>query len=550
MRQQKKRCAIYTRKSVEDGLEKEFNTLDAQREAGEAYIASQKANGWVCLPERYDDGGFSGGNMKRPALQKLLADAEAGLVDVIVVYKIDRLSRSIIDFSELSGKLDEWSVSFVSVTQEINTSTSSGRMMLNILMTFAQYEREIIAERIKDKMSAHRRKGMWTGGAVPYGYQPIDKKLQIVEAEAEVIRWMYQRFTEVQSPKQIALELNQQGTLNKYGKEWDRAYIARILANQLYVGKVKYQGIIYDGEHEAIVEPEIWKRVREIANSNNLVKEPKGRIESTAPLKGILRCGHCDCAMSPTYGKKKSKQYFYYVCSRDQHRLVKECPVGRISAGEVEQAVLEQIKVVLHSDAFVEQCAVRLGIPAEDVCELLNPITEVWDEMAPGERNRLMTLLVDKAEIHDDKLEITLKVSGIDDLIRATDGEKLPSAEAGENIKVTVPIKLRQNNSRRELLVTDGSGQYESTLAVCIARGFYWQKLIDEGAFKDAKDLAQSMNLDRSYVARTIKLSCLSPRVIHAVIAGDIPDSLSLDKLRGSIPELWSEQEKVFLKKQ
>ncbi|MDD5599504.1 MAG: recombinase family protein, partial [Victivallaceae bacterium] len=416
---------MYTRKSVEDGLEKEFNTLDAQREAGEAYIASQKANDWVCLPERYDDGGFSGGNMKRPALQKLLADAEAGLVDVIIVYKIDRLSRSIVDFAELSGKLDDWGVSFVSVTQEINTSTSSGRMMLNILMTFAQYEREIIAERIKDKMSAQRRKGMWTGGVVPYGYQPIDRKLRIIEAEAEVIRWIYQRFTEVQSPKQIALELNRRDVLTKYGKKWDRAYIARILANQLYVGKIKYQGIIYDGEHEGIIEPELWERVREIANSNNPVKDPKGRIESAAPLKGILRCGHCDCAMSPTYGRKKGRQYFYYACSRDQHRLVKKCPVGRVSAGEVEQAVLEQIKVVLHSDIFVEQCASRLGIPAGEVCELLNPIAEVWDEMAPGERNRLMTLLVDKTEIHDDKLEIILKVSGIEKLVRTTDGDKL-----------------------------------------------------------------------------------------------------------------------------
>ena len=207
----KKRCAIYTRKSVEDGLEQDFNSLDNQREAGEAYIASQKGNGWVCLPERYDDGGFSGGNMKRPALQKLLADAEAGLIDIIVVYKIDRLSRSICDFAELSKKFDEWNVNFVAVTQDINTSTSSGRMMLHILITFAQYEREIITERVRDKMAASRKKGKWVGGSVALGYKVIDKKLIVVPEEAELVRKIYDRFIEVQSPKLIATELNHAG---------------------------------------------------------------------------------------------------------------------------------------------------------------------------------------------------------------------------------------------------------------------------------------------------------------------------------------------------
>lgn len=200
----KKRCAIYTRKSVEEGLDQEFNSLDAQREAGEAYIASQKANGWVCLPTRYDDGGYSGGNMKRPALQQLLADCEAGLVDIIVVYKIDRLSRSICDFADLSKKFDEWGTQFVAVTQEINTATSAGRMMLNILITFAQYEREVITERVRDKMAASRKKGKWVGGSVPMGYRVENKKLVVEPEEARVIQRIFQRFIEVQSPALIA----------------------------------------------------------------------------------------------------------------------------------------------------------------------------------------------------------------------------------------------------------------------------------------------------------------------------------------------------------
>ena len=225
----KKRCAIYTRKSVEEGLEQEFNSLDAQREAGEAFILSQKANGWVCLPEHYDDGGYSGGNTNRPALQRLLDDCEAGKIDMIVVYKIDRLSRSICDFADLTKKFDEWGVQFSAVTQEINTATSAGRMMLNILITFAQYEREVITERVRDKMAASRKKGKWVGGSVPMGYKVENKHLVVVPAEADVIRKIFHRYVEIQSPKLIAMELNAQGIKTKQGKTWDKAHVYRIL---------------------------------------------------------------------------------------------------------------------------------------------------------------------------------------------------------------------------------------------------------------------------------------------------------------------------------
>ena len=309
----KKRCAIYTRKSVEEGLDQEFNSLDAQREAGEAYIASQKANGWVCLPTRYDDGGYSGGNMKRPALQQLLADCEAGLVDIIVVYKIDRLSRSICDFADLSKKFDEWGTQFVAVTQEINTATSAGRMMLNILITFAQYEREVITERVRDKMAASRKKGKWVGGSVPMGYRVENKKLVVEPEEARVIQRIFQRFIEIQSPTLIAQELNKDGIRTKQGKAWDKPHIYRILSNHTYIGQVKYKGSICEGEQNAIVELDVWNRTREILALNEPVPRQTKRMETIAPLKGILRCGHCDCAMMPTYARKNGKRYFYYL---------------------------------------------------------------------------------------------------------------------------------------------------------------------------------------------------------------------------------------------
>ena len=411
----KKRCAIYTRKSVEEGLDQEFNSLDAQREAGEAYIASQKANGWVCLPTRYDDGGYSGGNMKRPALQQLLADCEAGLVDIIVVYKIDRLSRSICDFADLSKKFDEWGTQFVAVTQEINTATSAGRMMLNILITFAQYEREVITERVRDKMAASRKKGKWVGGSVPMGYRVENKKLVVEPEEARVIQRIFQRFIEIQSPSLIAKELNKDGIRTKQGKAWDKPHIYRILSNHTYIGQVKYKECICEGEQNAIVELDVWNRTREILALNEPVPRQTKRMETIAPLKGILRCGHCDCAMMPTYARKNGKRYFYYLCSRDSKRATSTCPVRQIPAGDVERITREQVMKMLQTPTILIKLAQVLNLPAEKIAELFKEI--FWQEISPGEMNRLLHLLLEKVEVHESKLTVEFKSSGIKTLM-------------------------------------------------------------------------------------------------------------------------------------
>jgi len=411
----KKRCAIYTRKSVEEGLDQEFNSLDAQREAGEAYIASQKANGWVCLPTRYDDGGYSGGNMKRPALQQLLADCEAGLVDIIVVYKIDRLSRSICDFADLSKKFDEWGTQFVAVTQEINTATSAGRMMLNILITFAQYEREVITERVRDKMAASRKKGKWVGGSVPMGYRVENKKLVVEPEEARVIQRIFQRFIEVQSPALIAQELNKDEIRTKQGRIWDRQHIYRILNNHTYVGKVNYKNNVCDGEQEAIIDQEVWNRTREILRVNDPAPAHMPRTEIIAPLKGILRCGHCDCAMMPTYTRKGRKQYYYYFCAKDSKRATPTCPVRQIPAGEVERITREQVVKMLQTPTILIKLALVLNLPAEKIAELFKET--FWQEISPGEINRLLHLLLEKVEVHESKLTVEFKSSGIKTLM-------------------------------------------------------------------------------------------------------------------------------------
>ena len=408
----KKRCAIYTRKSVDDGLqEQEFNSLDAQREAGEAYIVSQKGNGWVCLPEHYDDGGFSGGNTERPALKKLLADADAGLVDIIVVYKIDRLSRSICDFAELTKKFDAWGVSFVAVTQEINTATSAGRMMLNILITFAQYEREQIAERVRDKMSASRKKGKWVGGSVAYGYKVIDKKLVENPDESELVRRIFQRFIDTQSPKLISAELKRDGHRTRQGKEWDTSHIYRMLNNHTYIGEVKYKEHLCTGEHIAIIEQSAWDRTREILRANNPLANTDRKSITIAPLKGILRCGHCNSAMSPTFTRKDGKKYHYYICIKDSKRAESTCPVKQIAAGEIENMVKKQMLPIICSPAFIAKVSGLTG----DAPEELNAIfqKELWNEITPGEYHRLLQLLLESAIVRDDSMELIVKTNGV-----------------------------------------------------------------------------------------------------------------------------------------
>ena len=419
--QHKVRCAIYTRKSTDEGLDMDFNSLDAQREACENYIRSQVAKQWQILPERYDDGGFSGGNTNRPGLQKLLDDCKAGKVDIIVIYKLDRLSRSLCDFAELSKLFDEYHVNFCSVTQEFNTSTSIGRMMLNILMTFAEFERSIVTERIRDKMAATRRKGDWVGGTVPCGYKVENKKLVLVPERAEVVKRVFKRFVEIQSPKQIAYELNQEGILTNQGKEWSVHHIYRMLNNYTYLGKIFYKGEIFDGKQERIISDKLWERTQEILQSDAPVKDHKGKIETLAPLKGLLYCGHCGCRMGPTYAKKGDAMYTYYLCTKDSKRSKSICPVNRITGGEIESAVLLHVKKILTTPTIVNQLAQALKTPGKDIGELLNKLTPLWDEMFPAERNRLMHLLLKKVTLYDDRLDIDIRTAGVEQILEELD---------------------------------------------------------------------------------------------------------------------------------
>jgi len=352
------RCAIYTRKSVTEGLERDFNTLDAQREAGEAYITSQKSEGWRCLDTRYDDGGFSGGNLDRPALIRLMADIEAGEIDCVLVYKVDRLSRSLLDFSRLVEVFDKHDVSFVSVTQPINTADSTGRLMLNILLSFAQFEREVIADRTRDKMCAARRRGKWTGGIPVLGYDvhPDGGKIVVNEDEAPMVREMFRLYLKHRSLSKVTKELCRRGWTTKSwtkrngefreGKPFSKSVVQSHLTNPLYIGCVRHKGQVYDGEHEGIIRKSTFDKVQEVLAENLVAGRTKSKNKYGFLLKGLLRCRACGTAYIPTTSRKANTVYRYYTCSSAQKNGWKTCPKPNLPAHQLEQAIVDQIRVI------------------------------------------------------------------------------------------------------------------------------------------------------------------------------------------------------------
>jgi len=382
------RCAIYTRKSTDEGLDQDFNSLDAQRESAEAYILSHKHEGWVCLPERYDDGGFTGGNMERPALKRLLADVEAGEIDCVVVYKVDRLSRSLLDFARIMETFEKHGVSFVSVTQQFNTTNSMGRLTMNILLSFAQFEREIIAERTRDKMSAARRKGKWMGGGLVLGYDvaPRGGRLVVNEEEAAQVRAIYELYLEHRSLIPVVRELDRRGWRNKRwitkkgnergGAPFTKNTLFRLLTNVIYIGKVSYKGTIYPGEHDAIVDAKVWKRVQELLRRNGRNGGKEVRNKYGALLKGLLYCVPCNTAMVHTYtAKKNGRRYRYYVCLNAQQRGWDACPTKSVNAHDLETFVVDHIR--------------GLGTDGEIVAETIRQVREKSEKrMTELERER------------------------------------------------------------------------------------------------------------------------------------------------------------------
>ena len=417
----KVRCAIYTRKSSEEGLDMEFNSLDAQREACAAYILSQKPEGWVAVADRYDDGGISGGTLERPALKRLIADIEFGKVDVVVVYKIDRLSRSLMDFAKLVEVFERRGVTFVSVTQSFNTTTSMGRLTLNILLSFAQFEREVIGERIRDKVAASRRKGMWMGGYVPLGYRVENRKLLVNEEEAASVRLIFERFVKLGSIKLLMRELQAANIRSRRGYMLDKGALYKLLNNRVYIGEAVHKGEAYPGEHEAIISADLWQRAHAIMGESPRMRANQTRLSGPSLLRGLIFSPNGD-AMSPSHTRKGDRLYRYYVTQSVLKRGPGTCPVGRVPAAEIETAVIERLRGFLRApELIVRTCMTAIRhderITEAEVRDAFERLDPMWDELFPAEQARIVQLLVERVDVKGDGIAIRLRTGGLTKLL-------------------------------------------------------------------------------------------------------------------------------------
>jgi len=430
----RKRCAVYCRVSSDERLEQEFNSIDAQKEAGQSYVASQRSEGWIPVVDDYDDPGFSGGNTERPGLKRLMVDIERGLVDIVVVYKIDRLTRSLADFSKMVEVFERQGVSFVSVTQQFNTTTSMGRLMLNVLLSFAQFEREVTGERIRDKIAASKRKGLWMGGVPPLGYDVANRLLVINETEADLVRRIFGEMLSIGSPTRIAQGLASEGITTKAwttqdgqvrsGTQMDRKYLYKLLRNRIYLGELSHKGSWFPGAHAPIIDHGLWGRVHEVLARDPHVRsvDTQTRESTDALLRGLL-FGPSGDPMYPTYASKNKRKYRYYVSKAEMRFGAAGKTHERIPAADVEAATVNQVKTVLSSPEAITAVYKSLELQGvrinEDLVVMrLHQLGEAWEQLYPAERIRIVKLMIERVDLVAGGLKVKWHALGWKELIK------------------------------------------------------------------------------------------------------------------------------------
>jgi len=535
------RCAIYTRKSSEEGLEQDFNSLDAQREACSAYVTSQKAEGWMAIADRYDDGGYSGGTLERPALRQLLKDIERGAVDVVVVYKIDRLSRSLMDFARLVEVFDRKGVTFVSVTQSFNTTTSMGRLTLNVLLSFAQFEREVTGERIRDKFAASKRKGIWMGGNPPLGYDVSNRKLVVNSDEAETVRLIFRRYLDLGCVRLLCADLKELGIVSKPrvfstgetrgGKPIERSALYCILNNRTYLGETTHKGKSYPGEHDAIVPPELFDRVQcRLAELRPPVTV--GTRERQDVLLAGLLFDELGTPMLPTYTiKGQSRRYRYYVSRPAMKGEVSKAAISRIPAPPLEgllARILERMRLPANEPRVTIQ---RIDIQANTVAIHLKRDEAIahWRSAEPG-----LSSQTDEQILSDRR-----------ELLEA--GETL--ADQAGLLILSLPVRARFRGGAANVFDPAGAApRPDRSLIRALAHAHRWRKMLLSGEIKSVEALAKHFGLDRGHVGLSLKLAFLSPTLTRAIVRGEQPSEMGLSQLlRCEIPLSWREQEAAFL---
>lgn len=554
-----RRCAIYTRKSSEEGLEQEFNSLDAQREACAAYIASQKHEGWVEIETAYDDGGFSGGTMERPGLKQLLNDIEAGHIDVVVVYKVDRLSRALSDFAKMVEIFDTHDVSFVSVTQQFNTTSSMGRLTLNVLLSFAQFEREVTGERIRDKFAASKKKGIWMGGNVPLGFDVVDRKLMVNKPEAETVRHIFRRYLALGNVRKLKSELDDHGFRSKVrtsakgrvsgGKPFARGALYTILQNKHYIGFITHKDQAYPGDHDAIVDEELWNQVQNLLTKNGINQKHKTCAKEPSLLCGLLFDEH-DNRFSPSHAVKNKKRYRYYV--NQAYLQNKKAPLNaikRIPAHEIEKCVIEQLlRVVSEPDTLSAGFNLNgdhTGFPTNHIS--WDDIQTGWRELEPAHQRKLIHNSVDKIVLRDGSIDIEIAKQGFTQLFNTLSDVQIPQDFGDQTFtrKLKASLKKCRWESKLIIDVPDNqvrSPEFNEALIKTIAQTYAWRQMLLNGEVSSIRQLADAVGSTEKFVSRRLKFAYLSPEIVTAILNGSQPPELTIGRLENGFSKDWEIQ--------
>ncbi|CAN7648613.1 recombinase family protein [Mesorhizobium sp. LjNodule214] len=557
---QKLRCAVYTRKSTEEGLEQEFNSLDAQREACVAFIASQVGLGWKLAPDLYDDGGISGGTMERPALKRLLQDICDRRIDVVVVYKIDRLTRSLMDFSKIVETFDAHSVSFVSVTQQFNTTTSMGRLTLNVLLSFAQFEREVTAERIRDKIAASRKKGIWMGGTIPLGYRAVDKKLVVDEAAATIVRSIFQRYLNLKSVLALVDELNQSQTVDgstPLRPPVSRGRLYHLLSNPVYIGQARHRDTCYEGAHQQIVDAELFTSVQALLK----VQGPKRRSRSNAAdlhlLTGLIFDETGD-RLSPAYANNHGKRYRYYISNRLKVARRKDDSGWRVSADEMEALVDQQLTALLKGKALLAEWIERYA-SKEGIASGLNEADWLVSD-SPGcsaKRRSIVRNAIVRTTLAPETIEFEIDPAALVTALSRSEGAGFDTKDrqkpviAVETHKITVACQIQRRGNEARLIIGDQPKREKApdpSLVKLLARSHSMLSALINGSARSISELSKVTGIHRADLSKALPLAFLSPAIVDDILAGNQPVSLTARRLArlGDLPVDWNQQQSVL----
>ncbi|MGB6910360.1 MAG: recombinase family protein, partial [Methyloceanibacter sp.] len=545
------RCAIYTRKSSDEGLEKAFNSLDAQREACAAFVLSQKHEGWSVLPALYDDGGYSGGTLDRPALQRLLADIADSKVDVVVVYKIDRLTRSLFDFAKIVEAFDAGGVSFVSITQQFNTTTSMGRLTLNVLLSFAQFEREVAGERIRDKIAASKKKGMWMGGLPPLGYEVRDRKLVVNEEEAKALLHIFRRYVELRSVRALKEELDAAGIRSKRrifadstvcgGHKLSRGALYLMLQNRIYRGEITHKGNAYPGEHKAIVDKAVWEKVQAVLAENRVDRATGAHAKYPSLLAGLVLDDSGE-RLTPTHAVKKGTRYRYYVSKSLITGTAKDHSQGqRIPAGNLEGLVIGQLRAFLDDEGGLLSAiadAEKNGAEQKRLIARGRQISGEFPTLTPDATRSILVTLISRIDVRAEHIEIRIHRQRLHDLLQTGSLEPslaapAPASHPGDILKLKVKARLQRVGREMKLVVQNAEDRATADpgLLRIVARAHDFQERLIQDPDLTVPAIASQEQLTIGYLSRLLRLPSLAPDIITAIINGKHPPELSAKRL-------------------